>query len=171
MPLAPLRQNTAKGYQIDAAIIQKVLQATDAQEIPGEERKRLYSALNREIMKPEIPAGVLARWSSDRKSHKTALFFLKEWVQDTSFASVEVTEHHIRMQENYKETLYMWMTKIELYSGLGAFHSPEAKAYADKIMLHAPQQKSRVAAHRNDTDFNSFKVWDPKRDQLRRHSE
>ena len=39
---------------------------------------------------------------------------MKEWVEDTSFASLLVCERHTRREEHFDETLYYRVSKVDL---------------------------------------------------------
>jgi hypothetical protein len=99
-----------KTYKIPDEVLAMIRAATNSQDIPKEERNKLYAAIGRNIDKPEVPAQVLARWTMDRKCHKTAFLFLKEWAEDTTFASCTVTEEHNRTLASYTRTEFTWIT-------------------------------------------------------------
>ena len=145
-------------YNITDDLLAVIRAATNSQDIPKKDRNKLFAAINRNIDKPEVPAQVLARWTMDRKCHKTAFLFMKEWAEDTTFASCTVTEEHNRRIAAYTKTEFTWMTKYDIYKETHAYHDQGARSFADKIMEKALTKPHTNPAHRDDPDFLLYKV-------------
>ena len=86
----------------------------------------------------------------------TKFKFLKEWVSDPSWGSMQLTEEHYRLGLQYRDTRYVWTTKIELHSKFHAWTVPEAKRYCDTLIDGAKSKPHPI--HKKDNQFRLYRI-------------
>eukprot|EP00974_Lingulodinium_polyedra_P096818 9382903-Lingulodinium_polyedra.AAC.1 len=145
-------------YKVDEDLKKAILEASSASEIPIGERNKLYSAIRRTLERPRVDARIVARWASDSESNQDKFRFLQEWVKDTSCATLLCKERHKQSQSSYNDTMYCWITKFDLYTRLGAYHSEEAKDVADTMMKNSKSKPYPLRQLRDDPRFRLYHV-------------
>ena len=128
---------SAEAYKISDADRDAVLTAATSLDVPVGVRNKLYAALGRSLQKSWVPAAVLARWSEDSENAGTKFCFLKEWVQNTKFAHVQVQERHLQRSEEFKAIIFGWSTKMDLDIKYQSATNPAGAAYVNKLIAKA----------------------------------
>ena len=73
----------------------------------------------------------------DEKEKGNLFSFLKEFVKDTSGATIKLTEEHISKATAYTDDKYMWITRHELMILAHGYKYDEGKKYAEKMLKGA----------------------------------
>ena len=81
-----------------------------------------------------IPAPVIARYSEDKSNKPQMLALLKEWVADTSCATISYNERHVTISDTYSSKEYVRMTRLELDLKYNSATHPEGKKTVDFLV-------------------------------------
>lgn len=127
----------AEAYKISDADRDAVLTAASSLDVPISVRNKLYAALGRSLQKSWVPAAVLARWTEDSENAGTKFAFLREWVQNTKFAHVQIKEQHIQRSEQFKAIIFGWSTKMDLDIKYQSATNPAGASYVSKLIAKA----------------------------------
>ena len=82
----------------------------------------------------KIPAPVIARYSEDKSNKVQMLSLLKEWVLDTSCATISYSEHHKTISETYSSKEHIRLTRIELDIRYKSAAHPDNKQFVDFLV-------------------------------------
>ena len=81
-----------------------------------------------------IPVPVIARFAEDKNNKPQMLSLLKEWVADTSCASIEYSERHMTLTDTYSKREYVRMTRLELDIKYHSSAKPDGKKFVDFLV-------------------------------------
>ena len=98
---------------------------------------RLFDAASAGKNPMNIPAPVIARYAEDKGSRQLMLTLLKEWVTDTSCATISYNEHHIAISDTYSSKEYAWLTRLELDLKYSSLTNPDGKKFVDFIVKNS----------------------------------
>ena len=146
------------GYKVSPDEMQLIMGAESSIDVPVRLRNKLYAALNRALLKPNVSDHVLARWSEDQNSSTNKFVFLQEWCKDTTFGQVIISESHIKKSEKVKEMTLGYYTQLDLEMKYKLATNPSAAAFIQKII-----KTSKSIAHPlfpKDKSMRMFQVLD-----------
>jgi hypothetical protein len=144
-------------YKIDEEEQNLIMEATNSSGVDIKTRNKLYAALNRALQKPTTPAHAIARWAEDSKEQKKKFKFLQEWVKDTTFGQMKIVERNVHGQDQYLDTQFAWVTRVDLMVHFRGFENPEGKAHVDKLIAGAKKSKFHPLFPK-DTDMKLHRV-------------
>ena len=81
-----------------------------------------------------IPGPVVARYAEDKSNKPQMLSLLKEWVADTSCATISYSERHVTIADTYSTKEYDRMTRLELDIKYKSAEYPEGKKIVDFLV-------------------------------------
>ena len=144
-------------YDVPPEVLARVRQATSyTHDLGKKEKDLLTAAVKRGLERPECPPEALARWAEDHNQNR--LHFLKEWVEDTSFASLLVCERHTRREEHFDETLYYRVTKVGLFRQFEADRFAWRKDWVTDVLRGARGQPIDHPDYPGEEDYKLHRV-------------
>ena len=81
-----------------------------------------------------IPVPVIARYAEDKNNKPQMLSLLKEWVADTSCATISYSERHMTLSDTYSNREYVRMTRLELDLKYNSSTNPDGKKFVDFLV-------------------------------------
>jgi hypothetical protein len=146
-------------YQMKPDERATILSATTSKDVPVGLRNKLYSALKRCLIAGKMSDDVADEWlATEAKGQMSKFDFLQKWAGDTSGGTIVLGLRVEQLAEDYDDTEYVWMTKMDLYLAKKALESADMKAYCDKLIAAAKSKKHTDPKHRNDTEMKLYKV-------------
>ena len=127
----------SRGWKVPGDVLARVRSAVEYDDLDKKTKDMIYSAIRRGTENPECPPAVLARWAEDRASGTGRLQFMKEWVEDTSFAHVVVYERHGHRVESFDETEYQRVSRVELERRYEVDRFPNRSEWVDDVLRGA----------------------------------
>ena len=132
------------GYKIDEETKSLVLAAECSTDVPIKVRNRLYAAMGRVFdaaangRNPlNIQPAVVARYVDEKGSQAASFKMLKEFVADTSCATMTFDEKHVLSSERYMDKQYERLTQLDLEIRYDAATNPAGKAHVEFLMKHS----------------------------------
>ena len=101
---------------------------------------------------------MIARWSEARSDPEQRLQFIKEYAQDTSFASVVVYERHARREEDFDETLYHRVSQAGLRRKYETDRFLNWEEWVEEDLRGACRRPLDNPDHPNDPDWALHRV-------------
>ena len=132
------------GYKIDDETQSLVLAAECSTDVPIKVRNRLYAAMGRVFdaaangRNPlNIQPSVVARYVDEKGSQAASFKMLKEFVADTSCATMTFDEKHVLSSERYMDKQYERLTQLDLEIRYDAATNPAGKAHVEFLMKNS----------------------------------
>ena len=132
------------GYKIDEETKSLVLAAECSTDVPIKVRNRLYAAMGRVFdaaangRNPlNIQPAVVARYVDEKGSQAASFKMLKEFVADTSCATMTFDEKHVLSSERYMDKQYERLTQLDLEIRYDAATNPAGKAHVEFLMKNS----------------------------------
>ena len=146
-------------YQLKPDERATILSATSSKDVPVALRNKLYSALKRCLIAGKMSDVVADEWlATEAKGHTGKFDFLQKWAGDTSGGTIVLGHQVEQLTEDYDDTEYVWMTKMDLYLAKKALENADMKCYCDKLIAAAKSKKHTDPKHKNDTDMKLYRV-------------
>ena len=95
---------------------------------------RLFEAVANGKNPLNISGPVIARYAEDKSNKPQMLSLLKEWVADTSCATISYSERHVTIADTYSTKEYDRMTRLELDIKYKSAEYPEGKKIVDFLV-------------------------------------
>mgnify|MGYP001307863007 CR=1 FL=1 len=132
------------GYKIDEETKSLVLAAECSTDVPIKVRNRLYAAMGRVFdaaangRNPlNIQPAVVARYVDEKGSQAASFKMWKEFVADTSCATMTFDEKHVLSSERYMDKQYERLTQLDLEIRYDAATNPAGKAHVEFLMKNS----------------------------------
>ena len=142
------------GYELQASDVEMIMNASGPGDIPVKMRNKWYGAIGRWQKLPGCPDYIM----HCDNNHESKFRMLQQSAQYKTRGRICRTGVHEKAEEGYTDDKWCWITKYDLYARLHAYHSPEAKEYADSILAQSKPKANPDKRFKMDPKHNLYKV-------------